>query len=173
MAGASWHAFLNEVQMLFHEHPVNQARERRGVPAINSIWPWGGGYLPGQITTAVSRVIADHPLLQGLAQLAGVPCRVLPEQAADLMVESPCGYQLIWLDHLERPWRYGEVEAWSDGIRRLEESWFEPLLELLARGRIGRLDLYPGGSRRYEITRRRLRCFWKADRPLAWHCAPV
>jgi len=166
----TWHTFLNEVQMLFHEHPVNLARERRGEPAINSIWPWGGGYLSGRISTTVSRVIASHPQLRGLAQLGGVPCRDIPGNAVELMVESQRGLQLVWLDRLERPWRYGEVEAWSDGIRQMEQTWFRPLLDLLMQGRIDRLDLYPLGARRYEITRRRLRQFWKPDRPLAWHC---
>ena len=172
-AGAKWHAFLNEVQMLFHEHPVNLAREQRGEPAVNSIWPWGGGYLPGQITTTVSRVIAGHPQLRGLARLGGVPCRDVPGNAADLMVESPRGLQLVWLDRLERPWRYGEVEDWSEGIRQLEQAWFKPLLDMLVQGRIDRLDVYPLGVRRYEITRRRLRHFWKPDQSLARHCGHV
>jgi hypothetical protein len=172
-AGAAWHAFLNEVQMLFHEHPVNLARERRGEPAINSIWPWGGGYLPGQITTTLSRVISDQPLLRGLARLGDVPCRQVPEHATDLMVNSPGGLQLVWLDRLERPWRYGEVENWSEGIRQLEADWFKPLLGLLLEGRIDRLDLYPVDAKRYLITRRRLRRFWKPERSLAWHCKHV
>jgi hypothetical protein len=170
---STWHAFLNEVQMLFHEHPVNLARDQRGEPAVNSIWPWGGGYLPGGISTTVSRVIADHPQLRGLAQLGGVPWRDIPGNAVELMLESHRGLQLVWLDRLERPWRYGEVEAWCDGIRQLEQTWFRPLLHLLMRGRIGRLDLYPVGARRYEITRRTLRYFWKPERSLAWHCGRV
>ena len=167
---ATWHAFLNEVQMLFHEHPVNLAREQRGEPAVNSIWPWGGGYLPGQITTTVSRVIAGHPQLRGLAQLGGVPCRDVPGNAVDLMVESQDGLQLVWLDRLERSWRYGEVEAWSDGIRQLEQIWFKPLLDLIIQGRIDRLDIYTLGERCYQITRRHLWRFWRPDRSLAWHC---
>ena len=166
----AWHAFLNEVQMLFHEHPVNLAREQRGEPAVNSIWPWGGGYLPGQLMTTVARVIAGHPLLRGLAQLGGVPCRDIPENASDLMTDSQGGLQLIWLDRLEHPWRYGEVEAWSDGIRQLERDWFVPLLGLIRQGRIDCLDIYPLRGRRYRITRRHLRRFWTADRSLDWHC---
>ena len=38
-------ALMNEVQMLLHEHPVNAAREARGVPPVNSLWFWGGGAL--------------------------------------------------------------------------------------------------------------------------------
>ena len=30
--GKAWHAVMNEVQMLFHDHPVNVAREARGIP---------------------------------------------------------------------------------------------------------------------------------------------
>ena len=167
---ATWHAFLNEVQMLFHDHPVNLARERRGEPAVNSIWPWGGGYLPGRISTMVNRVIADHPQLRGLALLAGLPCRDIPANAVEFMVESQRGLQLVWLDALERPWRYGEVEAWCEGISRLEQTWFRPLLDLLTQGRIDRLDINPVGDRRYQITRGCLRRFWKPDRSLAWLC---
>ncbi|MFT5645209.1 MAG: hypothetical protein ACI83P_002776, partial [Janthinobacterium sp.] len=32
----------NEIQMLWYQHPVNQARQAMGQPAINSFWPWGG-----------------------------------------------------------------------------------------------------------------------------------
>lgn len=38
-----WAAFTNELQMLLFEHPINQAREAKGLPAINSIWCYGGG----------------------------------------------------------------------------------------------------------------------------------
>jgi len=35
-------AWLNEVQMLLHDHPVNLAREARGALPINALWLWGG-----------------------------------------------------------------------------------------------------------------------------------
>lgn len=40
-----WAAFTNELQMLLFEHPVNQAREAKGLPVINSIWCYGGGQI--------------------------------------------------------------------------------------------------------------------------------
>ena len=40
-----WAAFQNELQMLLFEHPVNQAREAKRLPVINSIWCYGGGQL--------------------------------------------------------------------------------------------------------------------------------
>lgn len=38
-----WASFTNEIQMLLFEHPVNVARETKKLPAINSIWCYGGG----------------------------------------------------------------------------------------------------------------------------------
>ena len=38
-----WACFTNEVQMLLFEHPVNQAREAKNLPTVNSIWCYGGG----------------------------------------------------------------------------------------------------------------------------------
>lgn len=40
-----WAKFQNEVQMLLFEHPVNQAREAKRLPVINSIWCYGGGQM--------------------------------------------------------------------------------------------------------------------------------
>ena len=39
----AWRKRVNEIQMAWHDHPVNQDRERQGLPAINSIWLFGGG----------------------------------------------------------------------------------------------------------------------------------
>jgi hypothetical protein len=33
--------WMNEMQMLLFNHPVNEARQNRGLPAINMIWLWG------------------------------------------------------------------------------------------------------------------------------------
>ncbi len=45
-AGAiKWASFSNEIQMLLFEHPVNQAREAKRLPAINSIWCYGLGQI--------------------------------------------------------------------------------------------------------------------------------
>ena len=33
--------WMNELQMLLHAHPVNQAREERRLPPVNLVWLWG------------------------------------------------------------------------------------------------------------------------------------
>lgn len=37
-AARLWRRLQNEVQMLLHEHPINQAREARGLLPVNSFW---------------------------------------------------------------------------------------------------------------------------------------
>ena len=39
----AWRRLANEIQMTWHEHPVNKAREERGLPPINGLWLYGGG----------------------------------------------------------------------------------------------------------------------------------
>jgi hypothetical protein len=43
VGATKWASFINEVQMLLFEHPVNKAREAKHILAINSIWCYGGG----------------------------------------------------------------------------------------------------------------------------------
>jgi len=37
---------LNEIQMLLHEQPFNEAREARGEPPVNGLWLWDRPALP-------------------------------------------------------------------------------------------------------------------------------
>lgn len=39
-----WRRLLNELQMTWHEHPVNEARSARGQAPINGVWLYGGGF---------------------------------------------------------------------------------------------------------------------------------
>lgn len=37
-----WRRVLNEIQMAWHEHPVNEARLERGLAPVNGLWLYGG-----------------------------------------------------------------------------------------------------------------------------------
>jgi hypothetical protein len=154
-----WHRVMNEVQMLFHAHPVNRARETAGRPAINSLWFWGGGVCPAAPTVAWTRVQGDEPLGRGLAALCGVPFETGVEGAGAL--PGPPGEQLIIQDGLAEPVAYGDVEAWMRELARMDETWFVPLARALRRGEIAALSLYPCNGRRYRVSRNGLRRFWR------------
>ncbi|MGY6269515.1 hypothetical protein ACXIUT_07480 [Achromobacter denitrificans] len=38
-----WRRLLNEIQMAWHDHPVNEERAARGLPPVNALWLYGGG----------------------------------------------------------------------------------------------------------------------------------
>ena len=167
---SAWHALMNEVQMLFHDHPVNAARVQRGELPVNSIWPWGGGVLPGKPDTIVTQVITDQPLPAGLAQLAGISRRGLPGEIRELPVLLQDGLNLVVVDQLEKAARYGDAEAWSEGIGHLEQAWCVPLLKLLASRKLKSLELYPVNGQRYSLNRHCLKYFWKRPRPFTALC---
>ena len=74
-----WHRIFNEAQMLLHEHAVNEAREARGEPAVNSVWFWGGGTRPAVPGRPFDAVWSDDTTAIALAAAAArMPRRCPP-----------------------------------------------------------------------------------------------
>jgi len=169
-AAADWHALLNEIQMLFHTHPVNSAREQRGEPAINSLWFWGGGVLPATVRTRADRVATDHPLGMGLAQQAGITKVDVPEDVDELLAQTDDGLSLLVNDLLDGPTRYGDVENWVAALQQLEQHWFAPLLAAISKGEVSLLEIYPCNGYRYMTNKLQQRRFWRRSRPFEGVC---
>lgn len=72
-----WRKLQNEIQMLWHIDPVNEARAQRGLPSINSLWISGIGKLEDiqipELFGNITQIYGEHPLLAGLAKYLGVP----------------------------------------------------------------------------------------------------
>ena len=169
-AAVEWHALLNEVQMLFHDHPVNTAREQRGEPGINSLWFWGGGVLPENVQAPVAQVVTDHALGMGLAAVAEIPRRDLPADAGGLLALAVPGVNLVVSDALQWSARYDDLEHWRHGLQQLEQGWFVPLLAALRRGELASLRIYPCNGHSYVTSRVQQRHFWKRSRPFEDVC---
>ena len=160
-AAASWHAVLNEIQMLFHSHPVNMAREQRGEPAVNSVWFWGDGPLPSGLQSRAVRIATDHPLAMGLAQQAGIERLDVPVDAEELLASVGEGATLVVHDVLDGPTQYGDIENWVDTLQQLEQHWFMPLLGAVKSAAIESLEILPCNGHSYRTSRKRQRAFWK------------
>ncbi len=168
---SDWHRFLTEAQMVLHEHPVNQAREARGLPAINSVLPWGGGHKPAVPGRHFSRVWSDDPLAIALAIQSGADPAAAPASAALWFSLRPDAgdRHLITLERAHQAARYGGPEAWIRAVNALEELWLAPLWAALGDNRLQELVIVATGQ---ELC---LRCrlrpadrfrFWR--RPLRW-----
>lgn len=166
-----WHAALNEIQMLLHEHPVNEAREARGEPPVNSVWLWGMGKLPEEAEATYRGVTADDPVALGLAKVAGLRHRALPGGAEEWLGRLPeDGRELVVLDGLRLPLGLSDFDAWRERVELYEKQWFAPLLDALMQGRIGMVTVrIPDGSemRSFESTRNDQRHFWRRSKDLS------
>jgi hypothetical protein len=162
-------AMLTEIQMVLHAHPVNEAREARGEPAVNSLWLWGAGPVP-KVNAAWSSVLADEPVAIGLARLANARHGPLPASAAPWLERAPGeGRHLLVLDALRAPAALGDFASYKENLDLLEAAWFAPVLAALRSGRIGMVTVHvPDGeaASAFEIVRGDLRRIWRRARAL-------
>jgi len=157
-----YHGLFNEVQMLLHAHPVNEARDEAGIALVNSVWFWGGGTLPPAIRSPWTQLVGDSPLLRGLGRLADVPVASLAK-GSDFTVTTDA------LVVLPGPDQHADMDRARE-LGRLERDWIAPLLKRLRSGEIRHLEIATtcaGKGLRWSICSRDLWKFWKRPAPLA------
>lgn len=162
-----WHGVCNEIQMVLHNHPVNEAREAAGYPPLNSVWLWGGGRLPTIAVKPFAQVWTNECLAKGLALASGAAISSLPQNAPAWLSQFDVpGVHLVVLDSLRFAAQYGDRERWMENMEKLEERWFAPLLSALQRGELEELTI-SSGSRSFAIARRDLWKLWRRRKALA------
>jgi len=154
-----WLRRVNELQMLFNNHAVNQQRARRGRPLINGLWLWGGGALPSPGRAMYTQVQTQRSVLSGLAGLHGITQVQGIHHAASLPLDNEA--LLLELDACESAAAAGDVQRWCEALEQLEHDWFAPLLKRLMRGAIQQLDIVPVNGFRYPLRRADLLAFWR------------
>jgi hypothetical protein len=150
----AWHGRFNEIQMLFHEHPVNLERETVGQPTINSVWFWGGGTLP-PVDRAFAGVWAEDPLARGLATAARISCASSPGEGSEWLSESGHGAHIVML---------ATRTTSGPALPFCEKRWFVPLLQALKERRLSMLRLLAMSGDdllRYDVAARDLWKFWR------------
>lgn len=157
-----WHRLFNEIQMTLHDHPVNRAREARGVPTVNSVWFWGIGRLPATVHQHAGTVFANEPVARGIAHACGLTLHPLPDGASELIQESQAEQDCIFI--IDGGWcfsQYHDAGGWLDFLESLERDWIAPLLQALERGRIQSLSILVPGHQGYHLKRWHLWRFWR------------
>ena len=107
---------MKESQRLLRNHPVNHAREAKGLPPANSIWLWGQGRSPQMITLKErfgldGYVISAVHLIKGIGILAGLEVLEVPGATGyfDTNYDGKVQYALRGLG--EKDFVYLHVEA--------------------------------------------------------------
>lgn len=123
--GRQFRAQLNELQMLLHAHPVNEARAARGDPAVNALWLWGGGGRPTAEPTPVA-LWANDVEVRALGEFCRITTYPLPPRLEPALLRAPG--TVVLLDALTPSGQYGDAYGWRHALLRLEADWFAPLL---------------------------------------------
>jgi hypothetical protein len=147
-----WRKLQNEIQMLWHIGSVNEEREQRGMPSINSLWISGIGKLNTvQAPDALKQsqyLIGSHPILAGLAKLLSLPHEISLD-------EKNLVGAFAWLDQAQHVWP------------RLSAALLDKRLD-----EVVIIDFPKGKVRERTFTAKDLSkkswAFWKKAEPLTW-----
>lgn len=139
--GRRWQHHMNDIQVMLHNHPVNQAREARGQRTVNSLWFWGAGALPPVLHCPADAVQTRDPLAAGFARAAGI------EPTPPDCSRALAGHTLVVLDTLLKPALQLDLDGWRSGLETLERDWFAPLWATHRSGRLRRLTVTAPGDR--------------------------
>lgn len=137
----NWRRLQNELQMILFDHPVNAAREAKGIVPINGIWLWGAGSLAGFSSSAkVGHIVGKLAMARGLAMHTSTKLTpALPASFNDLTLDA--SNQLVILHTLTRALRANQRYDWMEAANQLERDWFTPALAALDAGKIEKLTL--------------------------------
>jgi 2,3-bisphosphoglycerate-independent phosphoglycerate mutase len=139
-------ALMNESQKLLKSHPINLARESKGLPPANSIWLWGQGRSPRMITLKErfgmdGYVISAVHLIKGIGILAGLEVLEVPGITGyfDTNYDGKAQYAMRGLRekdfvyvHVEAPDEAGHMgnpQLKIEAIEAFDEKIVGPILE--------------------------------------------
>jgi hypothetical protein len=156
--GAAVRSLMNEIQMLLHEHPVNERRARQGSPAINSLWLWGFGAVAPPEHAALPNLATDDAWLAGIWRLHGQ--QAAPGDLAGFGAGSTVTARSLVA--LTQPPAHSPEES----LERIDSAVLEGLRDAIAQGRVRALEVFTGSGVQVLDHRSRWR-FWRRPAPLA------
>jgi hypothetical protein len=124
----------NEVQILWHTHPVNAEREARRLPPVNAFWVWGAAAAARSRTPAPTLAAFDAaPWVDALADTrpADLPAFVAGLDQDTILVCGSAAAPAIQAD-------WG---GWVAQMGQLEAALFAPILEALLTRRVQGVSL--------------------------------
>ncbi|WP_306393653.1 hypothetical protein [Telluria beijingensis] len=122
----------NEVQMAWHAHPVNAAREARRLPVVNAFWVWGAS----NAAPAASPQLATHAVPGWLAAVGADRLASLDRLDGVLARDG-----LLVAGNLGEAALAADWNGWLQGMQHLEATLFAPLLAAVKAGRVNTLRM--------------------------------
>jgi hypothetical protein len=157
----TWQRWQNEISMLLHEHPVNDAREAARKAPVTGIWFSGGGTLAdasrlpaANVHAAVGRL---GDLARGMAMRGGgvVASLEMSDTFAQLLGDVDASYGQADAVHLV----VTDAIDHEDKLAKFDANWLTPTLHALDRKGLTRLTLIAdghGAAVRWTVTAKTL-----------------
>lgn len=156
-----WRRLHNEIQMAWHQHPINAKREEIGSAPINALWLWGGS--AWEAASLVAKPYLNHLLER-------TETAQLTDATVDNTKGTPTGTPSSRLDsdiitdsRLRGAALADDWAGWRLGLQALEVEHFAPAVAELRSGALDSLRLHCTDSTRlrsWQISRSGLRKFW-------------
>jgi hypothetical protein len=158
-----WRGIVNEIQMLLHSHPLNEARQLAGKLPVNSVWLWGGGNIETR-QPVIDVVYADHELVSVAASRNMIRYAALPDQIEPALFEQQ--NVLLVLSEQMQAIRQKDVYAWFAALNRLEQAILSPLLLLLKNRTLEYVEVQ-SDTLRFKLDKRSLNKWWRPRKNIA------
>jgi len=156
-----WRKIVNEAQMLFFQHEVNQQRENQGQLSINGLWLWDKAFRAAPDVDVLSeKLFSDDALAISLGNNSDLEICLI-----DDMDEINSNSVLV-IDKLYETVCYGDVDAWLEDLKIFCTSELARVEKLLATKKIDEINLYPCNGQVYKINRFNLFKIWKHNKTL-------
>ena len=152
--GKTWQRWQVEIQMIFHEHAINDERAALGLPPVSGVWLSGNGRLRDIVESALTNVFAGGDeagdLARGFARRVGLSADALPDAHGAILAGAPReAHTLVAMNAITNP---AEVE-------RFGTKWLEPAVDALEAGMLDALQLVADGHGAAVV--------WRAKHPSA------
>ena len=150
----AYHRLQGEIQMMLHDHEVNERRRQAGRPAINALWLWGAGRAPESVGCGLPPVFSNDPLYRGYWECGRGQVSDWRGDFAACLEAAPDGFVAAPDDSIADCGNHTAVDA------------VEELTGLLRRGDLRRLTIVFADGLTADIRRRDLVRFWRGIAPV-------
>ncbi len=153
-----WRRIVNEAQMLFFQHAVNQQRESNGQLSINGLWIWDRQLETEGETPSYQQLFADNLLASCMAAQSSLRVQPLEVFSAEKVQQAD---QVMVVDSLYPSMCYGDTSAWIEALEAFCNDPFKNIVSLMNKSVITQLNIYSCDGRCFTITKAQAYKFWK------------